>query len=141
MPQIGHIHKFIHKYSTNINRPEDRPIMWRFHQDAEHMSIQYSSYKFGFLAQQDLTIQPRTAPGLTKSSILMIQIPIGCTLRRGLVFVTLKNDHRLKGLLIPDGVISESVENIVVSLQNNSDSVVTIQKGEQIGYITHSSAN
>lgn len=130
MSQIGMpIHKFITK---RLPHREERPIMWRFH-DVEHMPIQYNTYKFGFLAQQDLKIQPRTT--------LMIQIPIGCTLRRGLVFVTLKNELRLKGLLIPDAVISESVENIVVSLQNNSDTVVTIQKGDKIGYTAHSSMN
>lgn len=119
------IHKFWTKWVPNRDPPA---MMWRLH-DAEHMPVQYSSTKFGFFAQQSLSVQPK--------STLMIQIPIGFSLRRGLVFVTLKNELRQKALLIPDGVISESVDNIVVSLQNNSDVVVTIQKGEQFGYVDH----
>ena len=130
MPQIGHIHKFIHKYPT---KPEDRPIMWRII-DVEYMPTQYNTFKFGFKAQEELTIPAKT----TK----MIRIPIAYSLRRGHVFVSLKNEFRLRGLVVLDGVLCESSQDgPVVNIQNNSDNNIVFNVGDEIGYISHSSAN
>jgi hypothetical protein len=57
---------------------------------------------------------------------------------RGLCLISLRQDLKLKRLSLQDGVVSEDVDDIIITIQNNSDSIITINAGQSLCFINYS---
>ena len=51
------------------------------------------------------------------------------------MFVSLKQDLKIKRCSLQDGVVSETVDDIIVTIQNNSDTVVTINARDSLCFV------
>ncbi len=116
------IHKFIRKYQ----RPPEAPVVYRPHQDLQYPAIPRSG-KWEIFAQETFTIQP--------SSSFTAILRFGVLIRRGTVFVSLKQDLKVKRCSLQDGVVSETVDDVIITIQNNSDTPVTISKGDPLCFL------
>lgn len=116
------IHKFIHKYQ----RPIELPVVYRPHTDLQHPPTARNG-RWEVYAQESFTIQPR-------SSFTAI-LKFGVLIRRGMIFISLKQDLKIKRCSLQDGVVSESVDDIIVTIQNNSDIEVLINAGDSLCYV------
>ena len=116
------VHKFIHKHQ----RREESPVVYRPHSDLQYPPSARNG-RWEIYAQESFTIQPR-APF---TAILRF----GVIIRRGMVLVSLKQDLKIKRCSLQDGVVSETVDDIIVTIQNNSDMAVTINAGDSLCFV------
>ena len=116
----------IHKFITKYQRPPEAPVVYRPHQDLQHPAISRSG-RWEIFAQETFTIQPR-------SSFTAI-LRFGVLIRRGMVFVSLKQYLKVKRCSLQDGVVSETVDDVIVTIQNNSDTPVTINGGDSLCFV------
>jgi hypothetical protein len=96
-----------------------------------HSDLQYPAQprngRWEIYAQESFTIQPRAS----FTAILRF----GVIIRRGIVFASLKQDLKIKRCSLQDGVVSETVDDIIVTIQNNSDTAVTINAGDSLCFV------
>ena len=117
----------IHKFITRYHRPEEPPVVYRQHSDLQHLP-QERNGRWEIFAQESFTIQPR-------SSFTAI-LRFGVLIRRGMVFVSLKQSLKEKRCSLQDGIVSETVDDIIVTIQNNSDVEVSVNAGDSICFIS-----
>jgi len=115
------IHKFIHKY-------EPAPISWHPHENLTYPAEQFRG-NWETFSQEELTIQ--------SMSIKTLRLGVGVQLTRGVCIVSLKQSLKEKRCSLHDGFIGESVNDIIINIQNNSDAVVKIEAGEPICLLSH----
>jgi hypothetical protein len=118
----------IHKFITKHERPPPAPIRWLQHENLAHPAEPLPG-KWEIFTQQSLTIQPRFA--------LTISLRMGLRLTRGVCLVSLRQSLKEKRCSLQDGFIAESVDDIIVTIQNNSDVAVNIVEGECLCFVTH----
>ena len=111
------IHKFINKYE----RPP--PLKWLPHENLVHPAKPLPG-KWEIFVQQSLTIPPRLA--------LTISLRIGV---QGVCSVSLRQHLKVKRCSLHDGFVAEPVDDIIVTIQNNSDVAVTILEGDSLCFI------
>ena len=95
------IHKFIRKYK----RQPPASVKWLPHENLAHPAEPLYG-KWSISMQQSLTIQPKAA--------LIIVLQIGVRLRDGICSVSLRQSLKEKSL--QDGIIAESVDDIIVTI-------------------------
>ena len=121
------IHKFIHKCPRVPSRPPVA-VVWHPYEDLQHPPVQLDEFKWLVYAQKDITVVPHGSNMLT--------LQIGVNLSMGIVLISL--DHKLKASRC--SLMNESVaaptSNIITTIQNNSDKIVKINKGDEICYLT-----
>lgn len=126
----------IHKFITKRN-PSSK-IRTRFHNDifwlpkeVTHKAIRriVNPPRWEIFAQRAIEIQPRSSVSL--------ELGFGVRMTRAVCLVSLRQVIKEKGCSLQDGTISEDVEDIVITIQNNSESVVSIDKGDSLCYINY----
>jgi hypothetical protein len=118
------IHKFIHKYE----RPPSAPVKWIPHENLAYPAKPLPG-KWEIFTQNELSILPRSVTTLT--------LGIGVQLMRGVCSVSLRQLLKEKRCSLQDGFVAESVDDIIVTIQNNSDAAVCIVEGESLCFVTH----
>lgn len=113
----------IHKFITKCQRPEEPPIVYRPHSDLQYPPLAQNG-RWEIYAQESFKIQPRSS--------LTFVLRFGVLVRRCMVFVALKQSLKIKRCSLQDGVVSETVDDIIVTIQNNSDAEVTINAGDSM---------
>ena len=116
----------IHKFITKYERPPPAPVKWVPHENLAHPAEPLHG-KWEIFAQQSLTIQPRVA--------LTISLKMGIRLIRGVCSVSLRQGLKEKKCSLQDGFVAESVDDIIVTIQNNSDVAVNIAEGESLCFV------
>jgi hypothetical protein len=116
----------IHKFITKRNRPDPPPVVYRPHEGLQYPPAPRPG-RYEVFAQEQFTIQPRTS--------FTAILKFGVIIRSGMVFVSLRQDLKIKRLSLQDGVVSETVDDIIVTIQNNSDVAVTINAGDSLCYV------
>lgn len=120
------LHKFIHKYE----RPPPPPVRWRPHEGLAYPPNQLNG-RWEIFTQQPLSIQPRSA--------IALSLGFGAIIVRGVCLVSLRQTIKEMRCSLQDGFIAESVENIIITIQNNSDVIVNIAAGDSLCIVTHRS--
>lgn len=116
----------MHKFITKYQRREESPVVYRPHSDLQYPPIARNG-RWEIYAQASFTVQPR-------SSFTAI-LKFGVIIRRGMVFISLKQELKIKKCSLQDGVVAESVDDIIVTIQNNSDVAVNIVEGESLCFV------
>ena len=116
------IHKFISKYH------DEQQVNW-IPKQVKHPPVRHGQ-KWEIFAQNNITIQPRG----TFTAVLGFGVRMDSN---GICVVSLKQDLKQKRLSLQDGTVSEDVDDIIVTIQNNSDTAVTITEGHSICFVNY----
>ena len=116
------LHKFITKY-------DDETVNW-FPKQVKYPPVRHSQNKWRIFTQDSITIQPRG----TFTAVLAFGVTMDTN---GICLVSLKQDLKQKRLSLQDGTVSEDVDDIIITLQNNSNSEVTIAEGQSFCFVNY----
>ncbi len=119
------IHKFGRK-PINSN-PQLLTIQWRPHNDIQYKPKKLSLHTWEIFCQELLTIKP--------NEIKTVYLSFGVQMSEGIAFISLKHQLKLKRCSIQNETVFESVDNILISIQNNSTQDVVISPGQGLCYI------
>ena len=120
------VHKFITKRSRVRHEPS--PIKWLV-RETPYMPIRVNSTKWEIFAQKDIEIQP--------TSSLTLLFPFGVRMTRGICLISLRQEIKTRRLSLHDGTVSEDVDDIIITIQNNSEKIVNLLKGASLCYINY----
>ena len=121
------IHKFIRKQPRVPTKPPVA-VVWLPYENLQHPSVQLDEFKWLVYSQEDITIEPR------KSNMLTLQL--GVNLSMGVVLISLDDKLKAARCSLMNESIAAPTNNIITTIQNNSDKIVTISKGDEICYLT-----
>ena len=65
----------------------------------------------------------------------MVKLGFGVIMTNGITFVSLKQDLKYLRCSLQNETILESVDDIIITIQNNSNTVVVIDEGRPLCYI------
>ena len=128
--RYGPIHKFIWKPA----RPKIfliNPIEWLPRKEASWPPVkQPGRASYEIFAQREITIGP--------TETAAVETGLGVRMRKGWCGVTLGQEILASGCsLRGDGVVAENVADIVITIVNDSDSVVVIAAGDLLCIVYH----
>ena len=121
------IHKFIRKRGRVPSKPPVA-VIWHPHENLDYPPTQLEEFKWQVYAQEDITI--------TQHNSNMLSLEFGVDLSMGAVLISL--DDKLKSArcsMMNESVVAPT-NNIITTIQNNSDKIVTISKGDKICCLT-----
>jgi hypothetical protein len=87
------------------------------------------SPRWEMFAQQATTIEP----GSSRTLVLAFRV----SMTAGICLVSFRQDIKEKRRSLQYGTVSEDVEDIIITIKNNSDWVVTINEGDSLCYINY----
>ena len=121
------IHKFIRKRGRVPSKPPVA-VIWYPHENLNYPPVQLEEFKWQVFTQLDKIIEPHTS--------MTLQLCLGVELSMGVILLSL--DDKLKALKcsIMNESVGISTGNIVTAIQNNSDLKITINKGDNLCYLT-----
>ena len=120
------IHKFIRKYPTPPSRPPVA-VVWYPAEDLKYPAERIDDFKWKIYAQQNLTITPHS----TKTIELKFCVEISL----GVIIVSLHHELKKVRCSIQNESVVESIPDIIISIQNNSDREITINEGDTLCYL------
>ena len=119
------IHKFIYKHRRQSS--SEPSVLYRPHRDLRYPSTLRNG-KWEVYVQKSVNVKPRSS--------LTLVLGFGVLIRRcGTVLVSLKQDLKVKHLSLQDGVVSETVDDIIITICNNSDDAVTMNAGDSLCFV------
>lgn len=125
MSGYGHpIHKFITK-----RKPRVSTIIWMPKVVTHAPARQRSGDRYEIFAQQAITIEPKTN--------ITVEVGLGVRMTSGMCLVSLRQKLKQLRLSLQDGTVLEDAEDIIITIQNNSDSPVTINEKDSICYVNY----
>jgi dUTPase len=125
----GPIHKFIWKPPPQTIT---NPVEWLPKKDLQYIPVrQHGSQRWDIFAQREITIQPNETAA--------IETGLGVRMTRGWCGVTLEQKILASGCVLRgDGVVTENAaDGIVITIVNDSASVVTIPEGAPVCIVYH----
>src|SRR6218665_1828174 len=69
---------------------------------------------------------------------IALQLGLGVKMTRGICLISLRQYIKEKGCSLQNAIVAENVDDIIISIQNYSDSDVTINKGDSLCYVNYS---
>jgi dUTPase len=125
------IHKFIRKPAVPANPPV--AVLWYPAENLEYPAQRINNYKWKIFAQENLTIKPHD----TKT----IMLQFGVEMSIGVIIVSLDQEFKKIKCSIQNESVVESTSDIVISVCNNSDKDVIINKGDTLCHLTFINLN
>ena len=121
------LHKFIRKYPRVPGKPPVA-VVWHPYENLQHPPVRLDEFKWSVYAQEDITIAPHNSNMLT--------LQLGVNLSMGVVLISLDDKLKTARYSLMNESIAAPTNNITTTIQNNSDKIVTISKGEELCYLT-----
>jgi hypothetical protein len=121
------VHKFIHKRPRTPARPPVA-VVWHPFENLQHPPVQLEQFKWIVYAQEDITVAPL--------GINMLTLQIGVNLSMGVVLISLNDRLKAARCSLMNESVAAPSENIITTIQNNSDKSVIINKGDELCYLT-----
>ena len=128
--RYGPMHKFIWKPA----RPKVfliNPVEWLPKKDVPYIPVkQNGSQRWDIFAQREITIQP--------NETAEVETGLGVRMMKGWCGVTLRQEILARGCVLQgEGVVTENAVDIVITIVNDSASVVTIAEGTPVCIVYH----
>ena len=117
------IHKFGRRYYTS----QPKTVYWKPNTDLAHTAQKTTPSTWEIYSQEQMTLTPH--------SIKTIMLGLGVEMSAGVVITSLKHSLKSKRCSLQNETLLESVPDIVIALQNNSNKIVTINPGEGLCYV------
>src|SRR6218665_2501889 len=129
----------IHKFITKRNPSTCSKIRTRFHNDIYWLPKEVTHKAIRQIMNPPLweIFSQHAAVEIQPRSSVSHELGFGVRMTRGVCLVSLRQVIKEKGCSLQDGTIFEDVEDIVITIQNNSESVVSIGKGDFLCYINY----
>jgi hypothetical protein len=122
------VHKFIHNYPQPPSEPPVA-VLWYPAEDVKYPAERNHTLKWKIFAQEDILVQSHNAAS--------IELRFGVELSFGVIIVSLVQQLKRVKLSIHDESVVETAHDIVISIQNNSNSDSTIRAGDALCFVTY----
>ena len=131
----------MHKFGSVRNRTTSRttlrtaasgrtPLLrWIVPTNVNHRPVKLSSRTWQVFCQESFVIAPKS----TKT----VQLPIGVELSDGVIMTSLPQDLKVKRCSLQNELTLDSVNNLFVIIQNNSDRKVSILEGTLLCLVSY----
>ena len=131
----------MHKFGSFRNRTTSRttlrttasgrtPLLrWIVPTNVNHRPVKVSSRTWQVFCQESFVIAPKS----TKT----VQLPIGVELSDGVIMTSLPQDLKVKRCSLQNELTLDSVNNLFVIIQNNSDRKVSILEGTPMCLVSY----
>ena len=110
----------IHKFNTKPKTIPPKTIHWQPLREVKYPAIKVNSIYWEIFNQEDIKLKPKEAK--------QFQLGLGFIMSRGVVLTGLANSLKYKRCSFQNEVSLEDIENIVITLTNNSNEIVDIQE-------------
>ena len=104
-------------------------LRWIVPTNLDHRPVKISSKTWRVFCQESFVIAPKT----TKT----VKLPIGVELSDGVILTSLSQDLKVKRCSLQNELTLSSVNNVVVTIQNNSDREVSILEGTPMCLVSY----
>ena len=104
-------------------------LRWIVPTNLDHRPVKISSKTWRVFCQESFVIAPKT----TKT----VKLPIGAELSDGVILTSLAQDLKVKRCSLQNELTLSSVNNVVVTIQNNSDREVSILEGTPMCLVSY----
>lgn len=104
-------------------------LRWIVPTNLDHRPVKISSKTWRVFCQESFVIAPKT----TKT----VKLPIGVELSDGVILTSLAQDLKVKRCSLQNELTLSSVNNVVVTIQNNSDREVSILEGTPMCLVSY----
>ena len=112
----------IHKFNTKPKTTPPKTIHWRPLREVKYPAIKVNSITWEIFSQEDIKLKPK--------EVKQLQSGLGFTMSEGVGLVALANSLRNKWCSLQNEVNLEDADDIVITLTNNSNEIVKIEKPE-----------
>ena len=112
----------IHKFNTKPKTIPPKTIHWCLIQEVMYPAIKVNLSTWEIFNQEDIKLEPK--------EVKQFQLGLGFIMSQGVVLTGLANSLKNKRCSLQNEVSLEDVENIVITLTNNSNEVVDIQENK-----------
>ena len=112
----------IHKFNKKPKTTPPKTIHWRPLREVKYPAIKVNSITWEIFSQEDIKLKPKEAK--------QFQLGLGFIMSQGSVLTGLANSLKNKRCSLQNEVSLEDVENIVITLTNNSNEIVDIQENK-----------
>ena len=110
----------IHKFNVKPKTIPPKTIQWRPLQEVKYPARKVNPMTSEIFSQEDIKLDPK--------KVKQIRLGIGFIMSEGVVLVALANSLKYKRCSLQNEVSLEDAEDIVISITNNSNEIVHIEK-------------
>ena len=110
----------IHKFNVKPKTTPSKTIHWRPLQEVTYPALEINSMTWNIFSQEDIKLKPK--------EVKQFQLGLGFILSEGVVLTALDNSLKNKRCSSQNEVSLEDVEDIVITITNNSSEIVDIEK-------------
>ena len=121
------VHKFGRKPQRMPLRQQPLTIHWEPKNDVKYPPQKKTPVTWEIYSQEQLTIPA--------NGTKMVKLGFGVIMSKGMTLVSLRQDLKYLRCSLHNETILESVDDIIIKIQNNSNIVVTIDEGRPLCYI------
>jgi dUTPase len=121
------VHKFIHKYPQPPSTPPVA-VLWYPSEDVKYPAERDHTHKWKIFAQEDMSVQSH--------NVSSIELKFGVEMSFGVTIVSLTQQLKKVKLSIQNESVVETADDIVITIQNNSNNDITIRAGDALCYLT-----
>ena len=110
----------IHKFNAKPKTTPPETIQWRPLREVKYPARKVNSMTWEIFSQEDIKLKPK--------EVKQIRLWIGFMMSEGVVLAGLANSLKYKQCSLQNEVNLEDVEDIVITLTNNSNEIIDIEK-------------
>ena len=112
----------IHKFNTKPKTIPPKTIHWRPLREVKYPARKVNSMTWEIFSQENIKLKPK--------EVKQLQLGLGFLMSVGVVLVALASSLKNKWCSLQKEVNLEDADNIMITITNNSNEIVDIQKQE-----------
>ena len=112
----------IHKFNVKPKTIQPKTIHWRPLHEVKYLARKVNPTTWENFSQEDIKLNPK--------EVKQIRLRFGFIMSERVVLVALANSLKYKWCSLQNGVSLEDAEDIMITLTNNSNEIVPIEKPE-----------
>jgi hypothetical protein len=121
-------HKFIHKYPPPPSEPPVT-VLWYPVENVKYPAKRERTLKWKIFAQKDIIVQSHNATSIELRFTVEMQI--------GVIIVSLAQQFKRVKLSSQNESVVQSTDDIVITVQNNSNNDIMIRAGDALCFLTY----
>ena len=112
----------IHKFNVKPKTIPPKTIHWRPRREIKYPALKVNSITWEIFSEEDIKLKPK--------EVKQIRLGLGFIMSEGVVLVALANSLKNKWCSLQNEVSLEDAEDIVITITNNLNEIVDIEKPE-----------
>ena len=123
------LHKFITKPERSNIRTQPDSVYWMPKEVTHKPMRQNGGLRWEIFTQEKISMQP--------GGSCTVVLGFGVRMTAGICLVSLRQEIKQMKCSLQDGTVSEDVDDIIITIQNNSASEVKINEGDSLCYVNY----